>query len=152
MERLLIVILLTAANPAWAGEVYKWRDSQGGVHYADRPPAKADATSVPVTTCEDDACRELRERAYRETIEQYEAMQKDAAAASKRRQVQPDLNDDRVSLGMTRRMVMKAWGKPAFIKRRAGKFHGGELWIYRDGPGKTRVRFNREGVVTSVDD
>lgn len=40
----LILTLLVAAGAA--GEVYRWQDADGGLHYGDNPPAGADAEFV----------------------------------------------------------------------------------------------------------
>ncbi|MCE7893648.1 MAG: DUF4124 domain-containing protein, partial [Sorangiineae bacterium PRO1] len=38
MRRLLLPIVLMLALPAFAGQVYKWTDAKGTVHYSDAPP------------------------------------------------------------------------------------------------------------------
>ena len=46
---LLLLLALSAASPAWAaGEVYKWTDEKGVVHYGDAPPEGSAATKVAV--------------------------------------------------------------------------------------------------------
>ena len=45
----LLLLALTAASPVWAaGEVYKWTDEKGVVHYGDAPPEGSAATKVAV--------------------------------------------------------------------------------------------------------
>lgn len=48
MKHLTLVLLLAMTLPggAIAGEVYTWKDKNGGVHYSDQPPADADAKPV----------------------------------------------------------------------------------------------------------
>lgn len=46
--RLPIVLALAAfATAAAAGEVYKWKDKDGRVHYGDKPKHEAQAVDVP---------------------------------------------------------------------------------------------------------
>lgn len=45
---LIAVFALTAAGSAFAGEVYKWKDANGAVHYGQKPPAKGAYTVVKV--------------------------------------------------------------------------------------------------------
>lgn len=155
MRWALTIALLACIPNASAGEVFRWLDGRGGVHYGDRPPAHTDADSVPVPTCADDACRERHERAYRDAVELYEKIRARETRSGKRpgRRAAPSRTaPKRVAPGMSRREVVKTLGRPTIIKLRAGKFHGSELWIYRDGPGTRKVRFNRDGVVTRIDD
>lgn len=41
MRNLCMVVLLLAAVPALAGDLYRWVDSAGNVHYGDVPPGDA---------------------------------------------------------------------------------------------------------------
>jgi hypothetical protein len=155
MRWALTVWLLAFAPGGHAGEVYRWLDSRGSAHYSDQPPARPDVTLVPVPTCNDDACRERRERAYRDAVELYERMQARELRTGKRqgrRGASSRTLPKRVAPGMTRRDVVKTLGRPTIVKRRPGMVHGGELWIYRDGSSTRKVRFNRDGVVTRIDD
>lgn len=38
MSRGLLILLLFASSSIQAGEVYRWVDERGGVHYSDQPP------------------------------------------------------------------------------------------------------------------
>jgi hypothetical protein len=38
MSRGLLILLLCTSTFIYAGEVYRWVDAQGGVHYSDQPP------------------------------------------------------------------------------------------------------------------
>lgn len=51
IRRLLLLPLLLAVVPAWAG-VYKWTDETGKVHYSDAPPPgqKAKQVKLPVNS------------------------------------------------------------------------------------------------------
>jgi len=42
------VFLLTAPNAGAFGEVYRWVDEKGMVHYGDRPPQKPDVQTVEI--------------------------------------------------------------------------------------------------------
>ncbi|MDX1512558.1 MAG: glutaredoxin family protein [Gammaproteobacteria bacterium] len=44
----LVFAALLLAAPASAGEVYKWKDKYGRIHFGDRPPAGAQAEEVEV--------------------------------------------------------------------------------------------------------
>ena len=105
---LLITLFLLCALPATAGELYRWVDAEGRVHFGDRPPTEAKAESVgeqlkpvngatpisdqnpsqPVSVRQ----RELNiDREYRERkrVEQARAaQQQQAACAEARRQLQ----------------------------------------------------------------
>lgn len=43
-----VALLALAAVAAQAGEVYKWKDKDGRVHYGDRPKHGAQAVDIPV--------------------------------------------------------------------------------------------------------
>jgi murein DD-endopeptidase MepM/ murein hydrolase activator NlpD len=48
--RPLVLFLLTCGFAAASGKVYRWVDSQGNVHYADKAAAGADAAEIKVRT------------------------------------------------------------------------------------------------------
>ncbi|MFV8780860.1 DUF4124 domain-containing protein [Microbulbifer sp. SA54] len=43
---LALLIVLAASLPAAAGELYRWVDDEGKVHFGDRPPLEAKAEAV----------------------------------------------------------------------------------------------------------
>ena len=45
-QLVMIVALLCAGSAAFAGEVYKWKDAQGRVHYGDKPIQDAEKIEV----------------------------------------------------------------------------------------------------------
>jgi hypothetical protein len=47
MRKATLLILLLNAGVAF-GQVYSWRDANGGVHYSDQPPTGADAQKLDV--------------------------------------------------------------------------------------------------------
>ncbi|HSC67177.1 MAG TPA: DUF4124 domain-containing protein [Cellvibrio sp.] len=49
MKLSLVVLLLSISAAAFSGEVYKWKDENGKVHYSDSKP-KSDATESVTTT------------------------------------------------------------------------------------------------------
>lgn len=67
---LAVVCLLAIMAPSHAVDVYKWTDSQGGVHYSDAAPAASAASSSSVNVADDDLSanelRSARERLARE--------------------------------------------------------------------------------------
>lgn len=42
MRPLLLTLLLALSAPVLAGEIHRWTDSQGRVHYGDRPPDRVE--------------------------------------------------------------------------------------------------------------
>ncbi len=53
MRRLTCLLLVCLSNLALADAVYKWTDSQGVVHYGDRPPANQNAESMHIDPAPD---------------------------------------------------------------------------------------------------
>ena len=45
---LIKILLLSLVTFAAAGEIYQWKDSEGNVHFGDRPPASAKPKRVEV--------------------------------------------------------------------------------------------------------
>ena len=41
-----LVLVLLAASPISYGQLYKWVDDQGNVHYGDSPPENADLRKI----------------------------------------------------------------------------------------------------------
>lgn len=48
MRALLALLAILAAPPSAAGDVYKWTDAEGRVHFGDRPPAEAVTEEVKI--------------------------------------------------------------------------------------------------------
>lgn len=48
MRFTIVAFLALAAVAAQAGEVYKWKDKDGRIHYGDRPKHGAQAVDIPV--------------------------------------------------------------------------------------------------------
>lgn len=42
----VLVALAAIAVPAFAGDIYKWVDADGGIHFADRPPGDGSAVEI----------------------------------------------------------------------------------------------------------
>jgi hypothetical protein len=83
--------------PATAGDVYRWVDDQGQVHFGDRPPLRAQGTRQPTIAAGADApaksglrdgervrLREIEQRERREAADR-KAREKRAAAEENRR-------------------------------------------------------------------
>jgi hypothetical protein len=49
MRHLVALLILACLSPAAAGEIYRWTDAQGRVHFGDRPPAGA-GEALPLTS------------------------------------------------------------------------------------------------------
>jgi Domain of unknown function (DUF4124) len=49
MKPWAVTVLLLVGAGAMAGEVYRWTDGQGQLHFGDKPPADAAATQVETT-------------------------------------------------------------------------------------------------------
>ncbi len=52
MRALLALLAILAAPASAAGDVYKWTDAEGRVHFGDRPPADAAAEEVKILSFE----------------------------------------------------------------------------------------------------
>lgn len=91
MKRLLLLIaisLLCTATLSIAGKIYKWTDSEGNIHYGERPPSNQakqikvpkgpSGTSTPVnkTTNQQDATRKLLSAFDKERKDKNEAAAK----------------------------------------------------------------------------
>jgi hypothetical protein len=95
LQAMLALILgLAAASAVAAGEVYRWLDADGKVHYGDRPPATGvDSRSLslpPAPAAEaDQARRRLKQRRLLEAFEaernQRHRLAAEAAAAKRER-------------------------------------------------------------------
>jgi len=46
----LIMLTVSAAGMAFAGDIYKWTDEHGNVHYGDRPTAEASEEPLAVSS------------------------------------------------------------------------------------------------------
>lgn len=90
--RCWLAVLLALAWPAMAG-VYRWRDSDGRMHYGDQPPAGVQAEALPVDPAPPprsaaDAERRLLEDAERRAADtargRSEARRREARAEAER--------------------------------------------------------------------
>ena len=89
---LVLVPVLVLAHTTAAAEVYKWTDTDGNVHYGDRPPATGvDPHSIPLRPAPakeaDHAQRRLKQRRLLEAFEAESAEREQAeveAAAARR--------------------------------------------------------------------
>jgi hypothetical protein len=69
--RLLLSIVALIALPAYAGQVYRWVDATGHVHYDDRP-RQVDATAVRTTSApETDTTGEARRTQMQRLLASY---------------------------------------------------------------------------------
>ena len=80
-----LILALAAASAVATGEVYKWLDADGNVHYGDRPPATGlDSRSLSLPPAPapqgDQAQRSLKQRRLLDAFEA-ERDQRDQAAA-----------------------------------------------------------------------
>ena len=46
MRPIVLVLACALCAPAFAGDVYKWKDAQGNVHYGDKPKAGGDEVEI----------------------------------------------------------------------------------------------------------
>jgi len=102
MRRLILVMLILAPVSGW-GEIYRWTDASGQVHYGEQPGPGAEAIEVKPQVVERDAAtRQSQERLQKvldaRQQEQAASAQKQASKAavrnekcSKLRQAQQDL-------------------------------------------------------------
>ncbi len=59
----LLVAVLAIAPAVAATGVYRWQDDQGNVHYGDRPPSKAEPSSIEIEKAPEPAAEDSRRRA-----------------------------------------------------------------------------------------
>ena len=52
-----LVVAISAAGALFAGEIYKWTDEEGSVHYSDRPVASGNAERMDIRSRPTDAAR-----------------------------------------------------------------------------------------------
>ena len=88
-------ILLAAftGQQALAGELYRWVDKDGKVHFGDRPPVEAEATSLdgklkPINGADPTRRQDFPETNRSNQIEQEYAARKQSEQAQQRRQQQ----------------------------------------------------------------
>ncbi len=84
-------ILLLTAMGAGAGEVYRWVDAQGQVHFGDRPDATASATRIDVPSAPprpgtEDADRNRARSRLLQYYDEKQADERNAAAQGRRQQ------------------------------------------------------------------
>lgn len=76
MKRLFILMVMIAATPAGAAEVYRWTDQNGQVHYGQRPPPEgARRMDLPDATADgmsEDAVLKQRRDDQRRLLESFE--------------------------------------------------------------------------------
>lgn len=85
LKRLLLILLMAIAQPA-AGQIYKWVDSKGMVHYSDDPPKGANPVPVNVgpqgaTTGDPKECHTIK--CQGERLEAAKAREAEAKARQK---------------------------------------------------------------------
>ncbi|MCA0899945.1 MULTISPECIES: DUF4124 domain-containing protein [Microbulbifer] len=78
------------ASPASAGELYRWVDKDGKVHFGDRPPAEAEAESLegqlkPVNSAEPTRRQDFPNTTRKNQIDQEYAARKQAEKAKQQR-------------------------------------------------------------------
>ncbi len=109
-SQLQAVLALALASAVATGEVYKWVDTDGNVHYGDRPPATgvdARSISLPPAPAEapDQARRSLKQRRLLEAFEaeRNQRDQAEAEASAARRERARDCENARRELARVER-------------------------------------------------
>ena len=111
---LLATIMLTLVVTAAAGEVYKWVDADGKVHYGDRRPASGSDPSVvelapaPAMDTDHDK-RSLQQRRLLDAFEAERAERREAeakAAAAKREREDKCARAQRQLVGLQRAQIV----------------------------------------------
>nr|WP_010131968.1 DUF4124 domain-containing protein [Microbulbifer agarilyticus] len=92
-----------ATSPAMAGELYRWVDEDGKVHFGDRPPVEAKAESLegqlkPVNSAEPTQRQGLPNNTRKNQIDQEYAARKQAEKAKQQRAQQKACNYARKQL------------------------------------------------------
>ncbi len=122
---LWMIVGAIAFGPAIAGDVYRWTDADGRVHYGQRPPhdvpevrtIQVPATGAPAADANaDDAQRRERQRRLLETYT-YERERKRAAAAESAQRDQQRAQRCRAIQAQWRRL---AFAGPVYFKRADG--------------------------------
>ena len=76
MKRLFILLVMIAAMPAGAAEVYRWTDQNGQVHYGQRPPPEGarrmDLPDAAADGNSEDAVLKQRRDSQRRLLESFE--------------------------------------------------------------------------------
>jgi hypothetical protein len=103
VRRLIILLLLLAPVTSW-GEIYRWTDANGQVHFGERPMPGAEAIDVKPQVIERDAAtRQSQERLQKvldaRQQEQAASAQKQASKTAKRNQECAKLRQTMENLG-----------------------------------------------------
>ena len=109
MKRLLLLIavsLLCATTLSVAGKIYKWTDSEGNIHYGERPPSEQakqikipkgpSSTSAPVSTPSN------QQEATKKLLNAFDKERKDKADASAKAAKEKALRDKNCSISRKR--------------------------------------------------
>ena len=103
MRRLIILLLLLSPLTSW-GEIYRWTDASGQVHFGEQPGPGAEAIEVKPQVVERDAAtRQSQERLQKvldaRQQEQAASAQKQASKTAKRNQECAKLRQTMENLG-----------------------------------------------------
>ncbi len=84
------LIALTAMSGSWAGEIYKWTDRDGTVHYTDKPAADGSSERLAIESRSTDrqrvaALNEARRDARTTAREELEAAARESSAEEQAR-------------------------------------------------------------------
>lgn len=94
MQRLLLptaLVALLGAGFCVAGEIYKWTDEEGNVHYQDRPTGSENLERVDIVSrSTDNAAVQARLAANREAQEEAEAAEADAPPEKTREELRAE--------------------------------------------------------------
>lgn len=92
--RIMVAVLVAAslAGVAWAGDIYKWTDDEGNVHYGDRPAPDGSYERLAIDSSPTDHERvAARIEGRREAARERRAEAEEAAASEEeRRQVEAE--------------------------------------------------------------
>ncbi|MCQ3828969.1 DUF4124 domain-containing protein [Microbulbifer elongatus] len=128
-------LLLTLwGQPVLAGELYRWVDKDGKVHFGDRPPVEADAESLdgqlkPVNSADPTRRQDFPDNRHHSDIEQEYAARKQREQANQVRQQQIACRRARKQLSILQGPVyfVDAEGKESTISERQRQIEARKL-------------------------
>jgi hypothetical protein len=79
-----VTLLLAASGAAFAGDIYKWVDADGNVHYGDRPVGEqAERMAIDSSPTDQSAVQERYQTKMQARVEQHDADREAADEAAK---------------------------------------------------------------------
>lgn len=160
----LLSVLAVAADPGgspvgrFAGGIFKWTDSRGGVHYSDRPPTAQDLKPTEPEPSPFEGRPDIASPvpspsgplSSPEPLHSVEAARAPGEAADSFTTVPPTEEPaSDIAAGMTEKHVQEIWGRPDRIRTLFTAEGFVERWIYDEGPSVSQhIDFLRGRVIS----